>query len=351
MKVKRVQVSEPFAYNRIFEPVSGYMARWGKTQEDDPLYSPVGPEILDLEVSTGSCSMNCPFCYKGNTAEKGTNMSLSTFKQVISKFSNNLDSIAFGITDIQANPDFIPMMKESRARGIVPNFTMSGIDLTPEIADEIAPLIGACAVSVYQRDKNLAYNAIKMMLDRGVSQTNIHLFVSRETIDFVYEVLNDVRTDERLANLNAVVFLGVKPKGRAKGHFHSLNQGEFSQLIKFCMTYNIPHGFDSCSAPKYVQAVVNMDLSDAQKESMLQAAESCESFGMFSAYVNVHGEYFPCSFCEGEVGWETGMNVLECEDFVKDIWFSDKLNKWREMSIASMDCHGCRKCLVFKEIN
>jgi hypothetical protein len=227
-----------------------------------------------------------------------------------------------GITDIQANPDFIPMMKESRARGIVPNFTMSGIDLTPEIADEIAPLIGACAVSVYQRDKNIAYNAIKMMLDRGVNQTNIHLFVSSETIDFVYEVLNDVRTDERLTNLNAVVFLGVKPKGRAKGHFHSLNQGEFSQLIKFCMTYNIPHGFDSCSAPKYVQAVVNMDLTDSQKESMLQAAEKwattftitpeadgetvrqhCKETTLRQFCREVYGEFEPLLFeLESEVG-------------------------------------------------
>jgi hypothetical protein len=228
---------------------------------------------------------------------------------------------------------------------------MSGIDLTPEIADEIAPLIGACAVSVYQRDKNIAYNAIKMMLDKGVNQTNIHLFVSEETLDFVYEVLNDIRTDERLVNLNAVVFLGVKGKGRAKGIFHTLTKDKFAKIIEYCMEFQIPHGFDSCSAPKYVQTVLNMDIEEDKKQRMLEAAESCESFGMFSAYVNVYGEYFPCSFCEGEVGWETGLNVLECEDFTKDIWFSEKVNKWREMSIASMDCNGCRKCLIFKEIN
>jgi len=351
MKVKRVHITEPFHYNRVFEPESGFMARWGKTKEEDPQFSPVGPEILDLEVSVGDCSMNCPFCYKGNTAENGTHMTLDTFKKIVSKFSKNLDSIAFGITDVQANPDFIPMLKESRARGIIPNFTMSGVDLTPEIADEVAPLIGACAISVYQRDKNIAYNAIKMMLDRGVTQTNIHLFVSEESRSFVYEVLNDIRTDERLNDLNAVVFLGVKPKGRAKGKFHSLSQVEFSKLIGYCDTYKIPYGFDSCSAPKYVKAVMDMSIPLEKKTEMIQAAESCESFGMFSAYVNVHGEYFPCSFCENEKGWEKGISVLECEDFVKDIWFSERLNNWREQSITSKDCNGCRQCLIFKEIN
>jgi len=203
---------------------------------------------------------------------------------------------------------------------------------------------------VYEKDPNIAYDAIKLFLDKGVVQTNIHLFVSQETLSFVYKVLDDVETDARLSGLNAVVFLGVKPKGRAKGRFTSLGDVGFAAIIDYCTAHSIIYGFDSCSAPKYVRAVQCMDVSEGKKASMLQAAESCESFGMFSAYINVYGEYFPCSFCEGEPGWEKGMSVLDCKSFLKDIWFSTRLNRWRARSLASMD-NGCRKCLVFKEIN
>jgi MoaA/NifB/PqqE/SkfB family radical SAM enzyme len=351
MKMKAIKVTKPFAYNRVFNPATGFMARWGATKEEDPPYSPIGPEILDLEISVNACSMGCKFCYKGNTNATPTNMSLATFKQIMDKMNANLDSVAFGITDLTANSDFIPMLRECRARKVVPNFTLSGIDLTDELAIEIAPLVGAVAVSVYAIDKNIAYNAIHKFLQYGVTQTNIHLFVSEETLPFVYEVLQDIQTDLRLVSLNAVVFLGVKPKGRAKGKFHSLDKDSFASLIDYCMKHDIPHGFDSCSAPKYVATVKEMLLEDEQKTRLIQAAESCESFGMFSAYINVHGEYFPCSFCEGEPGWETGMSTLDIDNFVDDIWKSERVQMWREKSLSSKDCNGCRKCLMFTEVN
>lgn len=51
------------AYNFDFNPHTGFFARWGKTPKDDPAFSPFGPEILDLEISSGGdCLGNCPFC-------------------------------------------------------------------------------------------------------------------------------------------------------------------------------------------------------------------------------------------------------------------------------------------------
>jgi len=49
-------------YNFIFNKCSGDFARWGRTKEEDPQFSPVGPEILDLEISVNGCSMGCNFC-------------------------------------------------------------------------------------------------------------------------------------------------------------------------------------------------------------------------------------------------------------------------------------------------
>ena len=38
-------------YNYKFDKKTGFFARWGKTKEDDPLSSPFGPEIADIEVN------------------------------------------------------------------------------------------------------------------------------------------------------------------------------------------------------------------------------------------------------------------------------------------------------------
>lgn len=59
--------SEKYNYN--FNKKTGFFARWGKTENDDPLYAPM-PEILDIEVTTKCNGINgvvCPFCLLPST--------------------------------------------------------------------------------------------------------------------------------------------------------------------------------------------------------------------------------------------------------------------------------------------
>ena len=63
-------------YNWVFNKKGGTFMRWGKTYEDDPNFSPIGPEILDLEISVNGCPNNCKFCYKGNSNIPATNMNI-----------------------------------------------------------------------------------------------------------------------------------------------------------------------------------------------------------------------------------------------------------------------------------
>ncbi len=53
-------------YNYIFDRETGFFARWGRTKDDDPIYSPFGPEILDIEISE-ICNMGCTFCFPSET--------------------------------------------------------------------------------------------------------------------------------------------------------------------------------------------------------------------------------------------------------------------------------------------
>ena len=65
LKVKEnLKILKGADYNYIFNLDNGFFARWGKTKEDDPQFSPIGPELLDIEVST-ICHRACP-CISGS---------------------------------------------------------------------------------------------------------------------------------------------------------------------------------------------------------------------------------------------------------------------------------------------
>jgi hypothetical protein len=342
-------------YNYVFSKKTGQFARWGKTKEDDPEYSPYGPEILDLEISDGNCKFSCPFCYKGNAYGKpGYHMSLSQFKTVLSKFPKTLTQIAFGITSMNANPHFFEIMEHSRVMGVIPNFTMKGLEvIDTETAERIASLCGAVAVSIDMAHKDIGYNLIQKLTDAGMTQVNIHQVLSMESIDQAKEIVDDIKSDYRLAKMNAIVFLQFKNKrsgsSYGKDKYHSISSVEvYADLINYCESKNVNFGFDSCSAPLFMKSCKN--------PKQIQFAEPCES-GLFSSYVNCHGDFFPCSFSEGEGDWKEGLSVLNCDDFMKDIWNHPRVVEWRSVLISSSkkcECifaNSCRSCPIYPEIN
>ena len=344
----KVKTISSRSFNSFFDKSNGFFARWGATKEEDPQFCPIGPELLDIEITIDGCPNNCNFCYKSNTNKHPTNMSFETFKTILDKMPRVLGQVAFGITGVQSNPDFVHMMEYTRECGIIPNFTLSGIDLTPELAAKCASLVGALAVSVYPTDKNIGYNTIKTFTDLGVKQTNMHLMVSEETMPFVYEVLEDRLIDPRLHDMNAIVFLTCKPKGRAKGKYNAPSVESYRKLTEFCFERELAIGFDSCGASRFEAAVADMDLEPERRKQLAMCTESCEST-LFSTYITVDGLCFPCSFSENEEGIES-VDVTEAKDFLKDVWYSQAASDFRRTLMAGAK-EGCRMCPVYPEIN
>lgn len=333
--------------NYDFNKNNGFMATWGATEEENPNYSPVGPFIADIEISTICHGINnrpCKFCYKSNTGV-GTNMSLETFKTIFHKLGRQLTQIAFGIGDIDGNPDVWDIMSYCRDNGknyVIPNVTINGWGLTDEYAERLSKLCGAVAVSRYN-PKDVCYDAVKKLTDLGMTQVNIHMLVSEETFKDCLEVMSDSKTDPRLAKLNAIVFLALKPKGD-RNTLHPLGTENYKQLIDVAFEREVRVGFDSCSAPMFLNAVKDRENYDALEV----LAEPCEST-LFSVYLNSDGMMYPCSFLEDE---ESGLNVAECEDFKKDIWFEERTAKFRKELIGTekkctINGKGCRTCPKF----
>jgi MoaA/NifB/PqqE/SkfB family radical SAM enzyme len=349
-------VGSPY-YNYAFDKNSGFFVRWGKDKDDDPLMSPLGPEIADIEISTVCHGIGkttdtrnpCPWCYKSNTG-CGQNMSLDTYKNVFKllKPENNspLTQIAFGIGDIDGNPDLWKIMEHTRENGIIPNITINGMGLDERSAQKLANICGAVSVSRYHIP-DVAYNAIKLLTDAGLKQVNIHQLLSEETYDGCFNLLEDLKTDKRLEKLNAVVLLMLKPKGNRNKLHNIANLENFFRLAMSYQEAGIQLGMDSCTAPLMLKFAEKHDQNE-----IIQSIEPCEST-LFSVYINVEAQMFPCSFTEGTPGWEQGINLLEADDFLKDVWFNSRTKEWRQSLLESSkgcDCSVkkyCRSCPVY----
>jgi len=324
-------------YNYIFRKSDGLFMRWGKTTEDDPQYSPFGPEIADIEITTSCNGINdrlCSFCYKSNTPN-GKNMSFKKFKTIFKKLPNTITQIAFGAdSHATSNPDLFKMMWFSRQNKVIPNITIA--DITEETANKLVEVCGAVAVSRYI-DKNICYNSVEKLTNKGLTQTNIHIVSSEKTYKQIMETMRDRLTDKRLIYLNAIVLLSLKKKGRGVTH-EPLSKIKFEKLVNFALKNNIKIGFDSCGCNRFLESIkTHKDYKQFETYS-----EPCEST-CFSIYLNVEGKVFPCSFCEKEKGWEKGIDIINCQNFVKDIWENQKIIKFREILLKNQ-----RNCPIFK---
>ena len=328
-------------YFQIFNKTTGFNVRMGKTFEDDPSWCPLGPEIADIEVVTGSCpkvnSENCRWCYKNNTSAAGKVMTLEQFKKIVMGFPRNLSQVALGITGVKSNPYLTDMLKWLREYGVVGNLTLTGADLDDEMTDVLCQYCGACAVSCYDKAKDLCYSTIKKLHDtarekfkRNMS-VNMHIVIADFSMPHIMDVLNDIRNGN-VPGLKYIVMLHAKPVGRAKNIDCSLSKENLTKVMKFCLDNDISFGFDSCNGHNVQDILVEMG-----KSHLCTSIEPCES-ARISIYCNVEGKITPCSFVE-HVFEDSAIDLLNGDTKLMDVWATDKmLNGFRNCNKCSTSC-------------
>ena len=331
--------------NYVFNKKTGVMSSWGNELEDDPERCPA-PNIADIEV-TGCCTGLhnngdiCPFCYKSNTPTSGTYMTLEQFKHILDVYPKSLTQVALGADAcLVCNPDLWKIMEYCREKGIVPNITLANV-LNDEIADNLAKYCGAVAISVYN-DYDVCYNSVKKLTDRGMRQVNLHLLLAENYYERAKKVMHDILTDPRLENLNAVVCLGLKKKGRGAG-FERMTDEHFKEIVEFAIQNKIGLGFDSCNSKRAL---------DVLGRKVEKSVISCEAT-LESSYINYQGYYFPCSFMEGEGKWKEGISLMDVnssEEFLDKVWNHKKtLDFMNELlKTTKHNCHGCRECPFYE---
>ena len=375
-------------YNFFFNKKDGYFIRWGSKKLNESIVSDkitkqemelfilwsniwkekfdlkefvadlktdgseinTAPELIDFEVSTkcsgpsigGNRAHPCSFCYKSNNSN-GSYISTENFTKIIDTLPKSVMQCAMGIGNVD-QPNLFELMDICIDRDIKPNITINGDRMTPDIYDNLAKRCGAISISYY--DKDLTFNAVHELATlREMKQINIHYFLAEETFDQGMQLIDDIKSDPRMINFNALVFLSAKLRGNAeKNDYHILSQEKYNIIAQKALDSGISVGMDSCSACKTLIAYKDNN----NFKSIEQSVEKCES-SIYSVYINKSGYYFPCSFSEGIESapgdWRNGISVLNCNSFMDDIWFNKKT---RIFSDEVVRCRKCNKsCAIF----
>ena len=204
-----------------------YMRRLG--YKDSPLWHGrqshlSAPTEVHFSI-TNICPLGCRHCSSDarDEADERGEMTTEAIKQALDVLASmQVFHVALGGGELFARPDAIEIAEYAASLGIVPNATINGYYMDPELARQCR-VFGQVNVSLDGVGERYALvrgvdnfdradRAIGLLKEAGVS-TGVNCVVTRANFDHLEEVVS--YADER--GLSEVLFLRLKPSGRAQG--------------------------------------------------------------------------------------------------------------------------------------
>ena len=310
-------------YRVIFNKKTGYFVRAEDKGYPEPLWSMKGPELLDISI-TNWCDKGCSFCYRKSTVS-GKHMPLDDYRFLM-KQSKELDvfQVVLGGGNPNQHPNFIEILEETVAHGIVPCYTTNGRGLTDDILKATKELCGSVAISAYEPYSEFR-GFIEKLLDYDI-KANVHFVIDSQSIDTAISWLEN--PPNFLDGINSLIFLNYKPIGR-KPNYNLLLKDKKKIEYFFKLVDGKEHalkiGFDSCSisgVARYLNANTAF-------------YEGCDA-GRFSAFVDEDLRMFPCSFMTN-TNWFGSLK----DKPMKEIWAEGEFFQKYRNRIINNGCNSC----------
>lgn len=189
---------------------TGFSVRGELEDGTDPTYASV-PELVDCKI-TDMCDNGCTYCYM-KSGEDGKHCSVEDYCKLLEQWARlGVQQVALGGGEPTMHPHFIPIVTLTRKADVVPNYSTNGRHLTKEILDVSRDYCGAVAVSWHNPPE---VPAVHKLIEHGV-KTNIHYILSEQEMDSAIRFMR-LLDSGFFPGLNAVIFLRLKPVGRATG--------------------------------------------------------------------------------------------------------------------------------------
>jgi len=267
-------------YILLFDRENGIMLRV-PTEDKEPYWNVRGPELLDISI-TNYCEKGCSFCYRSSNTE-GKHISLPEYEKVIMQAEAvGVTQVALGGGNPNQHPQFVEILRMTRAHNIIPSFTTNGQYMMDYIYDAAKEYCGAVAISWYE-PYGVAINAVEQCYARGI-KVNIHYLLNQESLKAASYLLR--YENQLLSKVSAVVFLSYKPNNNANTLClrDNCEMDEFLSVVREYRGCKL--GFDSCMIS--FLAKIGDDISP-------ESLDFCEA-GRFSAFISETCMLYPCSF-------------------------------------------------------
>lgn len=328
-----------YKYTTIFNPDTGFYVR--AFDVDFEPFMAEAPHLIDIGIMgscisgrEGFCRKAGIQCYQNAPNSCKPNMTFENYKRIIDEVPTLTQVALGGAGDPDTHENFEEILAYTREKGIVPNFTSSGILMTPEKAEICKKFTGAVAISSYSRLKSdmtestsVTNNAINMLIEAGV-KTSMHFVLGNNTID---EAIIRLKNNLFPQGLNAVIFLLHKNVGL--GSDANVLRCNDSRVIEFFNIidnnkFDFSVGFDSCSIAGILNFCKNINP---------MSIDTCEG-GRYSMYISADMVAYPCSFDNQDKIYAYQMDK---NHGVIDAWNSEQFERFR--SHLRNSCPNCSK--------
>lgn len=340
----KVYVDEEHRFAEMFNEETGFYVRSGVMDlngEDtgvDPFMRNY-PSLIDVGImggcihgKSGLCIQSGVECYQNGLNISKSNMSFDNFKKLIDESAGKSFQFALGGRgDANKHEEFGKFIEYAKSKGIICNYTTSGLQLTEEEVRLTKEFCGACAVSEYRSP--YTRKAIQMLVDAGM-KTNIHYVLSNSSID---EAINKLENNGFDEGINAVIFLLHKPVGL--GSWENVLRPDNIKVNKFFEiidnnTLPFKVGFDSCSC----SGIVNFTSKIAH-----ESIEPCEA-ARHSMYIDAEMNAMPCSFCNQDSSQFVSLNTNTIKNAWDGVIFENFRNKAKNACVGCKMKHLCSPC-------
>lgn len=184
----RILNDEKYNFKTIFNTKTGAYVRFS----DEFMAS--FPHLIDIGIQghcdhgkSGLCLKAGIKCYQNGLKAHKPNMTLENYKRIIDEIKDKTFQCALGgCGDPDMHENFEEILAYSAKNHVIPNFTTSGLGMTPEKASICNAYCGAVAVSAYSRIMEEPFIAIRLR----ENDDEKHIYNSIHDIPIVFTLNN-----------------------------------------------------------------------------------------------------------------------------------------------------------------
>lgn len=297
-------------------------------------------------AATNRCNGSCRHCYMSSGSELDRELTTERFKEAIDILAEKkVFHIALGGGEALLRDDFFEIAAYARQKGIVPNLTISGINVTPANAEKMK-ILGQVNISIDGIGPGYAvyrgqdyFETVDRAFDLLAAQeiaVGINCVLGRPNFSFLESIFEYAAKKE----VNEVECLRFKPSGRGADEYHrsKMTPEQNIALIPLLKTlsekYQVTSKVDCSFIPMLCWHAPPVE------ELYRMAAYGCEA-GNVLLGIQSDGRVSGCSFLP-----DAGLTVFDLKDDSARQKAFAAFFDWAQD--APMPCRECRYLAICK---